>query len=170
MKLLQTGRKNLLKPYLVIELMPEEGLLKKFYRDYRLVAVLPAVCVIIDYALTFAFADDSSMILSWEASPLVRFALINDILIPYLASIVLFYFVASYAVLRIIAGTEYYRFGVLLIVTMSITHLVGGMSWHFRNTMYSNGVFMMSALSVVIAFVIFGFSLLHEHEKVRSPQ
>ncbi len=64
--------------------------------------------------------------------------------------------------LRILHDSVYYRFGVLLILTLSITHVFGGLSWLFRNAFYSNGVFVLSLLSVVIAFILFGFSLLHE--------
>ena len=136
--------------------------IRKLYCDYRLIALLPAIAVIIDYALTFYLAGDASMVTSWEASPLVRFAVINDLMAAYLVAIVLFYFGASYAVLRVLSGTEYYKFGFLLIITMSVTHVIGGMSWYFRNAMYSNGVFIMSLLSIVIAFVAFGFSLMNE--------
>jgi hypothetical protein len=146
-----------------VEKVTEMGWVQKLYRDYRLIAALPAVCVILDYAMTFFFAGDTSLITSWEASPFVRFAVINNIMIPYLVGIILFYFGASYAVLRVLARTEYYKFGVVLIVTLSITHVFGGMSWYFRNAWYSNGVMIMSVLSIVIAFVIFGFSLLREH-------
>lgn len=142
--------------------MVKTGLGGKIYHDYRIVALLPAVCVILDYSMTFFFAGDTSMITSWEASPFVRYAVVNDIMIPYLAAIVLFYYLASYAVLRILAGSVYYRFGVLLIAVLSITHVLGGMSWYFRNTMYSNGVVLMSLASIIIAFLIFGFSLLNE--------
>jgi hypothetical protein len=145
--------------------MPETGLGQKIYHDYRIVAFLPAVCVILDYAMTFFFAGDTSMITSWEASPFVRYAVIHDLMVPYLAGIVLFYYIASYAVLRILAGSVYYRFGVLLIAILSITHVVGGMSWYFRNAMYSNGVMLMSLASIIIAFLIFGFSLLNEGSK-----
>jgi hypothetical protein len=134
----------------------------KLYNDYRLVALFPALAVIIDYALTFFLAGDTSMIISWEASPFVRFAVTHNLMAVYLIAIVLFYYGASYAVLRIFSGTEYYRFGFLLILILSITHIIGGMSWYFRNAMYSNGVFVMSILSIVIAFVVFGFSLIHE--------
>jgi hypothetical protein len=143
----------------------EIGFIRKFYDDYRFIAILPAISVIIDYALTFYLAGDTSMITSWEASPLVRFAVINNLMAAYLVAIILFYYGASYAVLRILSGTEYFKFGFFLIVTISITHLIGGMSWYFRNAMYSNGVFIMSLVSVVIAFVVFGFSLIHEHTK-----
>jgi hypothetical protein len=140
----------------------EYRLMRKLYHNYRLIAILPAIAVIIDYALTFYLAGDTSLIISWEASPFVRFAVIHNMMAAYLIAIVLFYAGASYAVLRILYNTDYYKFGVILIITMSITHVIGGMSWYFRNALYSNGVFIMSILSIVIAFVAFGFSLLHE--------
>jgi len=140
----------------------ENGFIRKLYGDYRLIALLPAFAVIIDYALTFYLAGDMSMITSWEASPFVRFAVINNLMAAYLVAIVLFYCGASYAVMRVLSGTDYYKFGSLLIVTISITHVIGGTSWYFRNALYSNGVFMMSLLSIVIAFMVFGFSLIHE--------
>ena len=148
--------------------MTEDGLAIKLYHDYGLIAALPAICVILDYAMTFFLAGDTSMIISWEASPFVRFAVMNNLMIPYLVAIVFFYFGVSYAVLQVLAGTEYYKFGVLLIVTMSITHLIGGMSWYFRNAMYSNGVMIMSMLSIVIAFIAFGFSLIRERSPARN--
>ncbi len=140
----------------------EDGSLLKLYRNYQLVALLPAIAVIIDYTLTFYLAGDTSLIISWEASPFVRFAVVNNLMVPYLIAIVLFYAGASYMVLRVLDNTGYYKFGFILIVTMSITHVIGGMSWYFRNAMYSNGVFIMSLLSIVVAFIAFGFSLLHE--------
>jgi|SRR5208337_1511377 len=137
-------------------------IIEKFYGNYKIIALLPAIAVIIDYALTFYLAGDTSMITTWEASPFVRFAVIHQLMAPYLIAIVLFYYGASYAVLRTLHDSVYYRFGVLLILTLSITHVVGGLSWLFRNAFYSNGVFVLSLLSVVIAFILFGFSLLHE--------
>ena len=146
--------------------MENQGIAGKLYHEYRLVALIPALAVIIDYALTFYLAGDTSMIISWEASPLVRFAVTHNLMAAYLAAIVLFYYGASYAVLRILNGTEYYLFGFLLIIVLSVTHVIGGMSWYFRNAMYSNGVFAMSILAIVIAFIVFGFSLIHERVPV----
>ena len=142
--------------------MSEEGLAGKIYHDYRIAAAFPAICVILDYALTFYLAGDTSMIISWEASPFVRYAVMHNLMAAYLVAIVLFYYGASFAVFRVLNNTEYYKFGFLLIVTISITHVVGGMSWYFRNAMYSNGVVLMSLLSIVIAFIMFGFSLVRE--------
>ena len=146
----------------------KQGITGKLFHDYRLIPILPAICVILDYMMTFFFAGDTSMIISWEASPFVRFAVVNNVLIPYIIAIVLFYYVASYGVLRILAGTVYYKFGVLLIITMSITHIVGGMSWYFRNSMYSNGVMLVSLFSIVIAVVVFGVSFIRERSTVHS--
>jgi len=140
----------------------EHGFIVKLYNNSRLIAFFPAIAVIIDYSLTFYLAGDTSMITSWEASPFVRFAVIHDVMAAYLVAIILFYYGTSYAVLKILHGTEYYLFGILLIVTISVTHVIGGMSWYFRNALYSNGVFIMSILSIVVAFVIFGFSLMRE--------
>lgn len=78
------------------------------------------------------------------------------------------YGISPVAALRILTGTEYYKFGVLPIVTMNITHLIGSMSWYFRNAMYSNGVMIMSILSIVIAFIAFGFSLIRESRPARD--
>ena len=146
-----------------MEYITKEGFTIRLYRDYRLIAALPAFCVILDYAMTFFLAGDYSMIISWEASPFVRFAMMNNLMAAYLIVIVLFYYGASFGVLKILSGSDYYKFGSMLIVTISITHVIGGMSWYFRNALYSNGVFIVSLLSIVIAFVVFGFSLIHEH-------
>ena len=146
----------------------KSGIIDKIYGNYKIIALAPAIAVIIDYALTFFLAEDTAMITSWEASPFVRFAVINNIMAEYLIAIVLFYYFASYAILRILHRTSYYRFGVLLIVILSITHVIGGMSWYFRNSFYSNGVLLMSLVSIVFAFVIFGFSLLNERSPARN--
>jgi hypothetical protein len=137
-------------------------ILGKLYGNYKFIALAPALAVIIDYALTFYLSGDTSMITSWEASPFVRFAVIHNLMAPYILAIVIFYYAASYAVLRILHNSDYYKFGVLLILTLSITHIFGGLSWYFRNAFYSNGVFTLSLLSIVIAIILFGFTLLNE--------
>jgi hypothetical protein len=144
----------------------KQGTIGSLFHDYRLIAFLPAIGVILDYSLTFFLAGDTSNIIIGEASPFVRFAVINNIFIPYIVAIVLFYYMASYAILRVLDGTDYYKFGVLVIIAMSITHLVGGMSWYFRNAMYSNSVMIISFISIVIALAVFGFSLVRERNPV----
>jgi hypothetical protein len=142
--------------------------IRKIIGTPAIIALVPAICVLIDYSLTFYLAGDTSLITAWEASPFVRFAVIHDLMVPYLFAIVLFYYGASYAVLRILHNSDYYRFGVILILTLSMTHILGGLSWYFRNAFYSNGIFILSILSVVIAVILFGFSLLHERQTTGS--
>ena len=146
----------------------KSGFAGKFYYNYKIIALLPVIAVILDYSLTFYLAGDTSMITSWEASPFVRFAVIHNLMAAYLFAIIFFYYTCSYAVLRILDGTAYYRFRVLLIAILSITHVIGGTSWYFRNALYSNGVLALSLASIVIAFVVFGFSLLHERAPARE--
>ena len=73
------------------------------------VALIPSLAVILDYSLTFFLAENTGMILQWEASPLVRFAVAHNIIAVYLVAIVLFYYGAAYAVLRILRPTRYYH-------------------------------------------------------------
>ena len=89
----------------------------KIYDNYKFIALTPVFAVIIDYSLTFYLAGDTSMITSWEASPFVRFAVIHNLMVPYLIAIAFFYYGASYAVLKILHNSDYYKFGVLLILT-----------------------------------------------------
>jgi len=92
---------------------------------------------------------------------LVRFALEHNILILYILAIVVFYYIASYAVLRILHGTGYYMLGAGLVILISITHLLGGLSWYIKNSWYSNGVLALSVVSIGIACLIFFYSVIH---------
>ena len=93
-----------------MQIIPD--LFRRIYNTPGCVAIIPSIAVIIDYTLTFFLAGNTGMILQWEASPLVRFAVAHNILAIYLIAIVVFYYAAAYAVLRILQSTQYYRFGV----------------------------------------------------------
>ena len=82
------------------------ALFRRIYDTPACVALIPSLAVIIDYTLTFFLAADTGMILQWEASPLVRFAVAHNIMAVYLLAIVLFYYGAAYAVLRILRPTR----------------------------------------------------------------
>ena len=111
-------------------------LFRRIYDTPAYVALIPSLAVILDYSLTFFLAENTGMILQWEASPLVRFAVAHNIIAVYLVAIVLFYYGAAYAVLRILRPTRYYQYGVVLVLLVSVTHVLGGMSWQFRNAWY----------------------------------
>jgi hypothetical protein len=138
------------------------ALFRRFYDAPVYVAIVPSLAVIIDYTLTFFLAADTGMILQWEASPLVRIALAHNIMAIYLFAIVLFYYGAAYAVLRILQPTCYYPYGVALVLLVSVIHVLGGLSWQFRNVWYSDSVLILSFSSVIIAFCLFGYSLIRQ--------
>src|SRR5208282_6648028 len=98
----------------------------------------------------------------WEASPLVRFAVAHNILAIYLTSIVVFYYVAAYAVLLILRSTSYYRYGVGLVLLVSLTHVLGGLSWQFKTAWYSNSIVALSFASVIIAICLFGYTFFRQ--------
>lgn len=133
------------------------------YRNLTLIlAVIPATAVIIDYILTFLLAGSEGMILQWEASPLVRYALANDLMVFYIVAIVLFYYLAALLVLVSLEHTPVYRIGVVLILMISITHMLGGMSWYFRNSLYSYSVMVLSYITIIIAFLALGYAIIRE--------
>ena len=141
-------------------------LLKHIYHTPACIAIIPSLAVIIDYSLTFFLAGSTRMILQWEASPLVRFAVEHNILGIYLAGIVLFYYGASYTVLHILRSTRYYPFGVGLVCMVSIVHVLGGLSWQLRAAWYSNSIIALSFSAVVVALCVFGYSILHQARSV----
>ncbi|MFZ1128218.1 hypothetical protein [Methanoregula sp.] len=137
-------------------------LFRRIYDTPAYVALIPSLAVILDYSLTFFLAENTGMILQWEASPLVRFAVAHNIIAVYLVAIVLFYYGAAYAVLRILRPTRYYQYGVVLVLLVSVTHVLGGMSWQFRNAWYSDGIFTLSVLSIIIAVCLFGYAFIRQ--------
>jgi hypothetical protein len=118
--------------------------------------------VIIDYALTFYFAGSIDNILAYEFSPLLVFAVRNNIVLPYLMFTVVFYYCMGYVVLSLLAGDRIYPVGVFIILLMSITHVMGGLSWIILNETYSNMIFMLSMTSIIIAVTIFGYEVFRQ--------
>jgi hypothetical protein len=137
-------------------------LFRRIYDTPAYVAIIPSLAVILDYSFTFFLAENTGMILQWEASPLVRFAVAHNIMAVYLVAIVLFYYGAAYAVLRMLRPTWYYPYGVGLVLLVSVTHVLGGLSWQFRNMWYSEGIFALSFLSIIIAVCLFGYAFIRQ--------
>ena len=134
--------------------------MRHIYETPAYVAVLPSLAVMIDYAFTFFLAGNTAMILQWEASPFVRFAVKNNIMVLYLIAIIVFYYVAAFAVLRILHPTCYYPYGLGLILLVSVTHILGGLSWQFKNAWYSNGIVILSLVSIFISLCLFGYTYI----------
>jgi len=127
-----------------------------------MLAVIPACAVIIDYVLTFLLAGSKGMVLQGEASPLVRYAVSNDLMLVFMTAIVIFYYGAALLVLISLEKTPVYRFGVVLILLISITHMLGGMSWYFRSPQYSYSVMALSYITIVIAFLALGYAIISQ--------
>ena len=83
-------------------------------------------------------------------------------MVIYLLAIVVFYYVAAYAVLRILHPTGYYRFGVGLVLLVSLTHVLGGLSWQVKTGWYSTSVVALSFVSVIIAICLFTYTFLRQ--------
>jgi len=129
------------------------------YHNYRLIPLFLSVSVIIDYSLTFYFARSIENILAHEFSPTLVFAVKNDIVLPYLAFMVIFYYFMGYTILKFLDGEEIYPIGVFIIFLMSLTHVLGGMSWFVLSESYSNMIFMLSMTLVIIALSVFGYEV-----------
>lgn len=132
------------------------------YHNYKLIPSFLSISVIIDYALTFYFAGSIDNILAYEFSPLLVFAVRNNIVLPYLMFTVVFYYCMGYVVLSLLAGDRIYPVGVFIILLMSITHVMGGLSWIILNETYSNMIFMLSMTSIIIAVTIFGYEVFRQ--------
>ncbi len=132
------------------------------YHNYRLIPLFLSVSVIIDYSLTFYFAGSIENILAHEFSPTLVFAVKNDIVLPYLAVIVVFYYFMGYTILKFLDGEEIYPIGVFIIMLMSLTHVLGGLSWFILSKSYSNMIFMLSMTSVIIALSVFGYEIFRK--------
>ena len=138
------------------------------YHDPRTIAALPVCALIFDYTLTFLLAGGSEAILQYEASPLLRYAVAAEIVPLLVLLLVSFYYAAAFLVLRALSGTDLYPVGVALIAIVSLTHLLGGMSWYVKNTLYSDTVIGLSLISVMVAVVIFGYTVIRHHYRTGS--
>ena len=136
--------------------------LQSIYRNYKAVPLILSAAVVIDYALTFYLAGSIERILKYEYSPTLVYAVEHDIVIPYLVFTVFFYYAAGYIVLKYLRGSGIYYIGVSIILLMSITHVLGGLSWYVLSACYSNAVLALSLTSVVITIAVFGYEIIRQ--------
>lgn len=132
------------------------------YNNYKLLPLCLCAAVIIDYSLTFYFAGSPEAILKYEFSPTLLYALRHGIVLPYLASMVLFYYAAGYFVLKLLTDSDIYFVGAAVVLLISLTHVLGGMSWYIRNSWYSNSVISLAMISILITLTAFGYEILNE--------
>ena len=113
--------------------------------------MFPVISVIADYTLTFVFAHGLDEILMYEFSPVVRAATVHGIVPLVVAGIAVSYYLLSYLALRTLGGTCIYPFSVAILVVVSVTHVMGGLSWLVRDPFYSNVVCGLPLMAFVIA-------------------
>lgn len=136
------------------------------YLNYKLLPLCLCAAVLIDYSLTFYLAESIEAILKYEFSPTLLYAVRHNIVLPYLGAMMLFYYVAGYFVLSMLVDSDIYFVGVAIVLLISITHVLGGLSWYIQNTWYSNTVLSLAMISVLITLTAFGYEILSElHEK-----
>lgn len=133
--------------------------LQSIYHNYKLIPLCLCIGVITDYLLTFHFAGSTEAILNYEFSPTLRFAVEHGIVIPYLGAMILFYYAAGYFVLSLLADSDIYFVGVAIVLLISITHVLGGISWYVQNAWYSNTVIALSMISVLTTLMAFGYEV-----------
>ena len=136
--------------------------LQSIYRNYKAVPLVLSAAVVIDYALTFYLAGGLERILKYEYSPTLVYAIEHNIVIPYLMFTVFFYYAAGYIVLKYLMDSRIYYIGVFIILLMSITHVLGGLSWYVLNVHYSNTVLALSLTSVVVTIAVFGYEVVRQ--------
>jgi len=136
--------------------------LQSIYRNYKAVPLILSAAVVIDYALTFYLAGSIERILKYEYSPTLVYAVEHDIVIPYLMFTVFFYYAAGYTVLKYLRDSGIYYIGVAIVLLMSVTHVLGGLSWYVLSASYSNAVLALSLTSVVITITVFGYEILRQ--------
>ncbi len=136
--------------------------LQSIYRNYKAIPLVLSAAVVIDYALTFYLAGSIEMILKYEYSPTLVYAVDRGIVIPYLMFTVFFYYAAGYTVLKYLRGSGIYYIGVFIILLMSVTHVLGGLSWYVLNVHYSNTVLALSLTSVVVTIAVFGYEVVRQ--------
>ncbi|HIH95658.1 TPA: hypothetical protein HA338_17165 [Methanosarcina acetivorans] len=134
--------------------------LQSIYHNYKLIPLCLCIAVLTDYLLTFHFAGSTELILKYEFSPTLRFAVEHGIVVPYMGAMVLFYYAAGYFVLRLLIDSEIYFVGVAVVLLISITHVLGGLSWYVQNPWYSNSVISLSMISVLTTLLAFGYEVL----------
>ena len=134
--------------------------LQLIYTNYRVIPFFLCISVAIDYTLTLYLAGSREAIQRYEFSPLLRYAVEHDLVSVYLVFTIFFYYISAYIVLKFLKDEPIYSAGVALILLLSITHLLGGLSWVFRNAWYSNMVMALSLASIALAIASFGYVIL----------
>ena len=137
-------------------------LLRALYLDTLFLALVPPVCLTFDYSMTFRLAGSHETVLSFEASPVVRFVLENNLMVAYFLSLLALYFLVSLAMLRRLRGTRYYPFGAASLLIVGTAHFLGGLTWVARSHLFSVAVGTLVTTLFLVTALWMGRNLLAE--------
>ena len=121
------------------------------YLDPVFLALLPPVALTFDYSMTFVLAKGHEHVIASEASPVIRFALENNLMVAYYLALLVLYFLVTLGILRFLRKTPYYQFGVLFVFLISLAHVCGGMTWVLRSEVFSVMVHVFFTVSFALA-------------------
>jgi hypothetical protein len=118
--------------------------------------------LIVDYALTLYFSDGD--LLNGELSPILRYAAENGFATQWVI-------ISSIAITFIIFGSllylQRYDFAytgaVVIILLLSVSHILAGLSWYLKNTMYSSFIFTLSLGLISSSIFIFLALMIKSH-------
>ncbi|MBN1432535.1 MAG: hypothetical protein JW931_07150 [Methanomicrobiaceae archaeon] len=136
------------------------GLANIIFHEPRLIAILPAAGIIMDYSLTFIFAGGREMIMMYEYSPIMRYSAAMGLIIPTMLIIAGFYYIITNTGLKALSNSNIYPFGVAIAVIVTLTHIMGGFSWIIKNQIYTYTIHGMSLMTIIIAFTAFLYSVM----------
>ena len=148
--------------------------LEYLYKDALFLALIPPVALTFDYSLTFRLAGSHDTVLSFEASPVVRFVLGHNLMVAYFISLLALYFLASLAMLRWLKKTRYYPSGVAAVLIIGLAHFLGGLSWVARSSLYTMAVSILTTTLFLLTALAMGRELLSERKNpeqgIRCPE
>jgi hypothetical protein len=127
--------------------------------------MVPAISLLFDYTLTASLSGGTETLLDLEYSPLVRFAVGHGLFIPYMLGMAGMYAVLAAVVLCSFRKTRWFRPALALIGTISLNHVLGGLSWVVRAPWYSTMVICLTVFAVAGAVVLCVRTLCQERSR-----
>jgi len=134
--------------------------LRARYSDTLFLALVPPVCLTFDYSMTFRLAGNHDTVLSFEASPVVRVVLENNLMVAYFLSLLALYFLFSLTMLHWLRGTRFYPFGVASLLIIGTAHFLGGLTWIARSHLFSVAVGTLVTTLFLVTALWMGRNLL----------
>ncbi|MCK4679264.1 MAG: hypothetical protein KAT48_14110 [Bacteroidales bacterium] len=109
-----------------------------------------SISVAIDYISSLWFAGNKEYLIENEHSVIFAYVMEYGIFIPYLIFIMAVYFMGSYIALGALSGHRLFPVACVSVVLVAISHTFGGLSWYFRNDMYSGIIIIIPQIAIIL--------------------